>query len=806
MDRKKIKILVVDDIDANLLIIESILQDLKNIEIISTTSSERAIDLMLKNNFALVLLDVQMPVLNGFQLAKIIRSNSITQHIPIIFITAITQNPNQIFKGYNVGAVDFLFKPFAPEVLQSKVKIFAELYTQKKNLHEVTTKLNKKIDELTLSKEELKKAKNQAEKASQAKSNFLAHMSHEIRTPLGGIIGMAELLLLDELSINQRQKVETIKFSGESLLDIINEILDLSKIEANRIELEEIEFNPLNIIEKVLKMMWIKAKKKNIDFFCDTASNIPKYIKGDSIRLRQILFNLVGNAIKFTNKGYICLKINLLKKTTKKALIGFSIYDTGIGIHKEKQKTIFQSYKQADSSITRNYGGTGLGLPISKQLVKLMGGELKVESTYQKGSNFYFSTWFTCSNTEEEDINNIKDKKIFYADDNLQRTNIVKKFFNKKTINFHYAETDKILKNIQNAVAQNLKYDLLIINCSKEKKVKTLLKNIRYSIAFRNRPDVVWLVDREKNVRTSKNKEFKIKKILEKPLLVQDLYYSLNQIYNPKKLENQENKNSISEKYPSKNYTILVAEDQEINQEIIVGLLEAQGYKIIIAKNGKQAIEFAKKENFDLIVMDVQMPFINGFEATTAIRSSLESKNRTTPIIAMTAHAMQGIKEKCIASGMNGYVTKPIDSNIFYETVESFVMAESNALKESQLANPNRYSIDLKELMQRVQGKKNIAEKILNNFREIYPEILQGIKQSLEEKKFKEVIKVAHTLKGLLGNLSLQKAYDKSQELNLAAKNHDAEKVSILFLKLEEEINAAFKFYDEQLIPNWKEK
>ena len=529
---KKFNILIVDDREENLLTLEGIL-DNPELNIIKATSGNEALGLLLDNEISMILLDVQMPEMDGFETAEIIRSNEKTKYIPIIFVTAISKQREYVFKGYKTGAIDYLYKPLDLEILQSKIAAYIEFFKQKFEVEQTKKELEKTIIELN-------KAKQITEEATLAKSSFLANMSHEIRTPLNGIIGMADLALMDENNTeSQTERLNDIRQSGESLLDIINEILDISKIEANKLILEEVEFNTRDLIKKIEKLLSVKTFRKELEFTTNISSDMPDILIGDPLRIRQILINLAGNAIKFTNKGSVSINVKLLKKEKNNLKIEFSVEDTGIGISKEKIAYLFESYSQAEKSTARRHGGTGLGLTISKKLVEMMDGTIEVESEIGKGSKFYF-------------IIELKQGKTLKA-------------------------TDK------------------------------------------------------------------------------------------SSIKNQETE---KEKTSFKQLSVLIVEDQLINRKIIFQLLKRKGHKITSAENGKIALEKAKSEKFDMIFMDIQMPEMDGLEATKLIRK-FEKDNKThTPIIAMTAHAMKGDKEVCLAAGMNHYVTKPINPAELYSVIE----------------------------------------------------------------------------------------------------------------------------------------
>ncbi len=411
MAEKKYNILLVDDRPENLLTLEGIL-DSPEFNLVKASSGNEALGLLLEYNFAIALIDVQMPGMDGFETAEIMRSSERTKHIPIIFITAINKQRRHIFQGYESGAVDYLYKPLDLEILKSKISAFIEFFKYREALEETTLKLQNTI-------EQLNQAKNEAEEANQAKSAFLASMSHEIRSPLNGIIGIAELGLLDKsIDPMHAERYLDIKTSGQNLLEIINGILDISKIEAGKLELEEIEFSLRDIIEKVFKIARVHVKDKEVELVVDLDPGIPDIIIGDPLRLRQVLTNILSNAAKFTEKGHIKLKVEALDLVEEQLRLQFSGEETGIGIPKEKQKSLFQQYVQVDSSVARQHGGTGLGLNIARKLVSLMGGDITLESEENKGSKFGFA------------LNLITGEQVV----DYQKIALAKKFKNKKVL------------------------------------------------------------------------------------------------------------------------------------------------------------------------------------------------------------------------------------------------------------------------------------------------------------------------------------------------------------------------------------
>ncbi|HEX5680601.1 MAG TPA: response regulator [Desulfobacterales bacterium] len=732
----------------------------------------------------------------------------------------LTWTTQQIAKGEFDHSVNFMgeFSEAFNSMTQQLKTSFQEREKTTQALHDQVGELAKARRAMLNIMEDLEEARKEAESATRSKSDFLANMSHEIRTPMNAVIGMAHLALQTDLTPKQADYVKKIQRSAHSLLGIINDILDFSKIEAGKLQMESVDFSLDEVLDNVSTVVGVKAHEKELEFLMDTPHDLPMALVGDPLRLGQVLINLCNNAVKFTQAGEIVVSTSAVEKGDESVTLQFCVRDTGVGLSEEQKGKLFQAFSQADTSTTRKYGGTGLGLTISKRLVNMMGGEIWVESEPGKGSEFIFTAKFGLARKVARKhlvpSVDLRGMRVLVVDDNASSREILQALLESMSFEVTVAASaEEGIAELQKA-AKDRPYKLVVMDWKMPGmdgiKASEVIKR---HPSLPQKPKIIIATAYGREEVMQRSEKVGVEGFLLKPVGQSVLFDAIMVAFGKEALgveaavrvrgSDEEGLQQI------RGARVLLAEDNEINQQVAKEILEQAGLAVHIANNGQEALYLLRTTAFDAVLMDVQMPVMDGYTATRKIReleagssklkagyssasaSSLRPPASSLPIIAMTAHAMSGDHEKSIAAGMNDHVTKPIDPEKLIGTLAKWIGPRGRAATSPEAAPASIGSqakepapleqalpdtlpeFDVAEGLQRLMGNRALYRKLLANFATQYIQAAATIRSALDAGDFEQAHGLVHAIKGVAGNLAAKELQVQSAALEKLVKHVD---------------------------------
>ncbi len=661
----------------------------------------------------------------------------------------------------------------------------------------------------------MRKARELAEESTRAKSEFLSMMSHEIRTPMNAIIGMTHLALQTHLTEQQRDYLHKTQTSARSLLLLINDILDFSKIEAGKMEMECIAFDVEKVLDDLLTVIDLPAQEKGLEIYFSIAPDVPLGLMGDPLRLGQVLLNLANNAIKFTERGEITVKVTLDSiNNNQQASLRFELRDTGIGMSQKQQASLFQSFNQADASITRKYGGTGLGLTISKRLIGMMGGDIHVESTPNVGSTFTFTANFSLSEVKKQvlpkTLATLAGMRVLVVDDSKTSLVIMRQYL--ELYQFDVDTAMSGVEAIKKVTASTVPYDLIFMDWNmpsddgKGMNGIDAIGKIRQSTNNKTMPAIIMVTAYARDEVLQQAKDVVLDGFITKPvnqsMLMDAVINTLADESDGTKHMRLSHDNTANESV-FQNVSILVAEDNLINQQIAQEILEQAGCVVTIANNGREATVLVEEQPFDAVLMDLQMPEMDGYTATKIIRKHFSADD--LPIIAMTAHAMKEEKDKCLAAGMNGHTSKPIDLDALFEELKKWIKTDTpDTATQSQPSKTNEQAtpiIDIRACLRTLGGNQALLQTILKTFHQQFHDAEQRLDTMLANNDIEAAERLMHEVKGTSGNIAAMPLYEAAMHLDdtlravLQGKDVDLSPITTVF---KQQLIALLDYIDDE--------